>query len=254
MGKKSLRYSAKGNVMRSTLSFLALALVLGLLVRTGLAADDKKDAKKDDKKVEVKHDTPEKMVKKGQLSGKLLSVSESDKTLEIELTYSLPKLNMGEYNALLQSQRDYQVALAKRDFAGARNHLAAAAQHQAKLYTYEKKTKKLKLETIDPEKFIVRAANPPPQFDDKGQPKKYTRKELDELRGPNKSLPGFETDGFSALRSGQTILAYLVKRKEDPKDKERPMPKPKTKEELEEALLANLPQVSMVVILVEPKE
>ena len=32
------------------------------------------------------------------------------------------------------------------------------------------------------------------------------------------------------------------------------MPKPKTKEELEEALLANLPQVSMVVILVEPKE
>jgi hypothetical protein len=241
--------------MRRIPSLTVLALVLGLLARTGLAADDKKDDKKaDTKKDDKKADTPEKMVKQGQLTGQLLSVNETDKTLEVELTYSIPKLNDGEYRAMLQAQVDYQKAIAKRDVNGARNAASAAAQHQAKLYTYEKKTKKLKLTMI--EDVIVRAANPPPQFDDKGQPKKYTKKELDELKGPNKKLPGFETEGLSALRPRQTLALTLVKKKED-KDKEKERPKPNqklTKEEMEEALLANLPEVSMVMILAEPKE
>jgi hypothetical protein len=232
-----MSHSFKGYAMRSKLCGLAILAVFGLLARAGFAADEKKADEKN---------TPEKMIKQGQLTGKIVAVDETKKSLKIQLTYSLPKFNQGEYNGLLQAQRDYQNALARRDANAARNAANAVAQHQAKLYTYEQKTKDIDLQTID--EVVVRAAAPPPAFDDKGQLKKYTKKELDELKGPDKKLPGYTAD-FGSLRNGQVVMVTLVKKKDDKKE---PMVKPKTKEELEEAMLANLPQVSMVIIVTEP--
>jgi hypothetical protein len=227
--------------MRSTICGIALLAILGVLARSSPAADDKK--------ADEKKDTPEKLVKQGQLPGKILAIDETKKSIKFQLTYTIPKLNEGEYRGLLQAQGDYQRALARKDANAARNAANAAAQHQARLYTYEKKTKDLDLQTTD--EVIVRAANPPPAFDDKGAMKKYTKKELDELKGPDKKLPGYTAE-FSSLRSGQMAILYLVKKKDD--GKKEPMPKPKTKEELEEAMLANLPQVNMIVIVSEPKD
>ena len=231
--------------MRSTLGGIVLFSILGLVVQAGFAADEKKDDKKPEPD---KKDTPEKLIKQGQLPGKILSIDETKKSIKFQLSYSLPKLNENEYRAYVQAQVDYARALAKKDLNGVRNAMNSMAQHQRNLYTYEQKTKDLDLQTIDD--VVVRLANPPPAFDDKGHPKKYTKKELDELKGPNKKLPGYEAE-FSSLRGGQTAVLYLVKKKDDKKE---PMPKPKTKEELEEAMLANLPQVSMILIVVEPKD
>jgi hypothetical protein len=46
-------------------------------------------------------------------------------------------------------------------------------------------------------------------FDEKGNPKKYTAKELAELKGPDKSLPGYQSS-IESLRAGQTVQLTLV--------------------------------------------
>jgi hypothetical protein len=83
----------------------------------------------------------------------------------------------------------------------------------------------------------VRLRNPPANFDDKGKPKKYTQKELAELKGPDKKLPGY-TGALEDLKSGQIVTVYLVK-------KAGPLPKGVTAKEIPPEYK---PQVSMIVI------
>src|SRR4051794_16150552 len=54
----------------------------------------------------------------------------------------------------------------------------------------------------------VRLQNPPVDYDDKGNPKKYTKEELKELKGPDPKLPGYTGD-YSYLKKGQVITVYL---------------------------------------------
>lgn len=60
----------------------------------------------------------------------------------------------------------------------------------------------------------IRVMIPPPQFDDKGRPKRYTNKELNELKGEDKKSPGFPgtTDD---LQANALIRVDLVRTKED---------------------------------------
>ena len=53
-----------------------------------------------------------------------------------------------------------------------------------------------------------------PRFDDKGNAirKPYTSKELKELTGPDKSLPGYKAD-VDSLKIGQIVDVYLGKKK-----------------------------------------
>jgi hypothetical protein len=52
----------------------------------------------------------------------------------------------------------------------------------------------------------------PMVFDDKGAPKKLSKKELDELKGPDKSLPGYTAD-ISDVRQDSTVTVYIAKKK-----------------------------------------
>jgi hypothetical protein len=86
----------------------------------------------------------------------------------------------------------------------------------------------------------VRWLRPPEVFDDKGRLKKPTRKELDEMKGPDKTLPGYTAD-LTDLKPGQTVEIHLVKKAGRPKD-------PKDKD-----LVAEYAErVSIVVIAAEP--
>lgn len=60
--------------------------------------------------------------------------------------------------------------------------------------------------------LIVRYAFVPPQFDDKGRPKRLTKKDMDELRGPEKSLPGYAAD-VDSLKPGQMVTLFVGKKK-----------------------------------------
>ncbi len=231
------------------LSGCATLLVFVALVipSYGREDDPKPDKKADQKEVAP---TAEKMLNAGQVSGKIISMDESK--IKVEVTLHIPKIDAGAANALAQAQVEYQNAsLGGGNAAQKAQKMQAAlnkiAQQQQKLYTYEKKTETIELQTV--EKVVVRAAQPPPSFDEKGSPKSYTKKELDDLKGPDKKLPGY-TSEFSSLTEGQTVTISLSKKKED-KSAEKP-PKFKTEEEKHEWVMAHLPKVSMIVITAEP--
>ncbi len=118
------------------------------------------------------------------------------------------------------------------------------AQAEATIYQVATTTKDVEWQATDDVK--VRMLNPPPQFDDKGRVKKYTKKELRELKGDDK-LPGFPGE-FSDIKQDQIIQVTLVKKKDAPR-----APVKKGKDASAEVLGDNLPQISMVMIVAEPK-
>jgi hypothetical protein len=69
----------------------------------------------------------------------------------------------------------------------------------------------VKVMTIDDVK--VRTKNPPVAYDDKGNKKKYTAKELKELKGDSK-LPGYSAE-FNDLKQNQVVEVSLVRKKND---------------------------------------
>jgi hypothetical protein len=76
------------------------------------------------------------------------------------------------------------------------------------------KTVDIEWQSIDDVK--VRMLNPPPKFDDKGRIKRYTRKELQELKGDDKKTPGYPAE-FSDLKAGQYVQVSLVQKKGAPR-------------------------------------
>ena len=57
----------------------------------------------------------------------------------------------------------------------------------------------------------IRQANPPEAFDDKGRPKKYTVKELKELKGDDLKTPGYPAD-FSDLINQSIVNVTLMQK------------------------------------------
>ncbi len=70
----------------------------------------------------------------------------------------------------------------------------------------------VKVMTIDDVK--IRTKNPPVAYDDKGNKKKYTAKELKELKGDDPRLPGYTAE-FNDLKQNQVVEVSLVRKKSD---------------------------------------
>jgi hypothetical protein len=88
----------------------------------------------------------------------------------------------------------------------------------------------VEFQTKDP--VTVRTMVLPEQFDEKGNPKKYTKQELAELKGKDKSAPGYES-ALEKLEAGQTVKVFLtelpVKKKADDKEKDAAVKDPEKK-------------------------
>ena len=100
-----------------------------------------------------------------------------------------------------------------------------------------KRWQKVQLPVSDDVK--VRRMNLPVDFDDKGKPKRYTQKERDELRGPDKKLPGYMA-ALDDLKPGQFVEVQLVRKAGQPKN-------PKDKD----ALAEYQPQIALIVIITD---
>ena len=61
----------------------------------------------------------------------------------------------------------------------------------------------------------IRQFNPPEAFDDKGRPKKYSTKELKELKGDDLKTPGYPAD-FSDLISQSIVNVTLMQKPQKP--------------------------------------
>jgi hypothetical protein len=231
---------------------LCRATALMVLIFFALPApadDEKKDAKPDPmKEIDKKEaEKTEKRTKNGVLRGRILSVDESKNVIDLELHIPVPRINEGAANALAQAQVNLQAAMIKRDAQGVANAQRSIAAESMKLYKLEDVKRKIQVSPVEDVK--VRLANPPPQFDEKGKPKKYTKKELDEMKGPDPKLPGYQAD-FGDLKADQYVEVTLVKKKDAPKGTGTTKPSGKKDKEGENDPLAHLtPEVSMIIIL-----
>ena len=228
------------------------ALLLALMVLPAFAADDKDkdkkdpapDVKKDADKDKKEEPVAEKPIKVGAVSGKLTEVNESAKSIKLEITTQVSKPNYGEIQALQSCQIQLAQAAARRDYNSVANLEQQMLQHKLHLTTVEKKTSTVDYMTTDDLK--VRLMEPPPAFDDKGNVKKRTAKELRELKGdpkdPDYHLPGYP-GSFTDLHQGSQVIVTLVKKREAHHTEPKPADAdPDAKQE-------NVPQASMIEIL-----
>jgi hypothetical protein len=239
----------------------ALAVVLGfslpLVAQDAKKPDaDKKadDTKPDDKKKDDDKDKKDKLLPAGTLQGKITKLDADKKTMSVEVTIYFQKLNTDEYKGMLDAQSRYNQAFLKRpvDVNGAAQAQRDYVTHYGKLYSIDKKTQELDLQIIDDAK--IRVSNPPIAFDDDGKVKKYTKAQLDKLKGDPK-LPGYPAD-FDALATGEMVQVQLVKKKDAKPMNPNPNPNPgaggaaKPKEVVgDDALADHLPLVQMVVVI-----
>ena len=89
------------------------------------------------------------------------------------------------------------------------------AQHQSKLYTVKTKSQEFAINSA--EEMKVRLNGPKSTFDDMGNVKKYTAKELKELRGKD----GYFDGEFADLTTGQQVAVTVLLPKVAPKPKNK---------------------------------
>jgi hypothetical protein len=223
--------------MRRVLTGAVLLGLLGLFINTGLVAQEKKD---EPKKEEPKKEDPYKVV--ATLQGKIVNIEESKHGIKLSVPKQVP--NQAAYQALADAQRRLQDAIRRNDRNAAINAQRDIAKHQSELMKIEWHDEEI--ETIDEVK--VRVANPPPKFDEKGNIVKYTQKELDELKGPDKKAPGFPGE-FSDLRANQVVVVTMVLKKDLPDIKKL---KAEGKEITPEIQDQFKPKASLIVVAADP--
>jgi hypothetical protein len=156
-------------------------------------------------------------------------------------TARTPQQRAQQMRHLQQQQLQLQQAIARLQLQGATG--GAGKDGAPAGYKYD--TKKQTIEFQAAETVKVRTMVLPEQFDEKGLLKKYTKKELDELKGKDKSAPGYESS-LEKLEVGQKVRVVLA-----PAAK-KPAPKDKDKDKDEEVNDADKRmQVKLIVILEE---
>jgi hypothetical protein len=242
--------------MDRSFRWAALALALGLALPLQ-AADEKKDPKKKDADPADKPKA-EKIASSGNFVGTLTNVSansQKDFTVQIKFKYlavnpqAQANLLRQQQNLLQQQQRIMLIRNPVQRQQEMLKLLAQAQQSPQDLYQVKEYKKDVKLRAAEDMK--VRTLEPPVDYDDKGHVKKYTKKELKELKGPG-NLPGYTAD-FDSLRANQVVRVYLAKKKDAPKKavKKKGKAKDKDKED-DEDKEDDKPEVVMVVVLRDP--
>jgi hypothetical protein len=231
---------------------LRLALLIVAISSTALcgAADEKKDAKKSDP---AEKKALEKLTTSSTIIGKLSRVEGAQRYLTVNVAISIPVPTAASpANTLSLLQLRQQLA-AERSPANRQRLLLQHLQQAGGLgggYTIRTINKEVEIQATDEMK--VRTLLLPVDFDEKGRPKKYTAKEIKELKGPDSKLPGYTAD-FDSLKPEQTVKIYLAKKKEPPVEKGRDKAKDKADKDAD-AASSEKPEAVMVVILDEPKK
>jgi hypothetical protein len=207
--------------------FCLTFLLVGITLPALAAAKDDKPVAKDEKPA-AKEDA-EKWISLGQVAGQLTHMSSGDSgEYTIKVTSQVIEANP-------QGQADYarhQEDLLKRQVQIMRTTNPADRQKQmielireaqkapGNLFKVREVSQDVKVVPADDMK--VRLAYPPPAFDDKGFPKKYTAAELKELRG-TENLPGY-SGSLDDIKTNQIVLVTLARKaaKPDaPKDRDK---------------------------------
>lgn len=217
---------------------------LAALLALSAAPAPADDAKKDDKKPEG-----EKLVNLGKVAGVLTNTGGSEAEYTIRVTIRVPQPNMQAQADLIRKQQ--QIAQRQLQIMGTRNPvqrqqqmiqlLRDAQQMPQNLWTIKEVQKDVKATPADDMK--VRLLHPPEAYDDKGKLKKYTAKELKELKGPD-NLPGY-TGTLDDVKANQLVLVTLARK---PKAADKPKDGDKLDKDKDTPLL-----IRMIVVLGDKK-
>jgi len=204
------------------------------------AADKTKDKKTADKKSKTKPKTeevnPEDKVAYGQVvTGKLKQIdANSQRDFTVTLMLPDPKKIYGVEMWMQQNIVLYQAqqanSLAQQQLSIARATSIQARQQALVQYNNSftqfnvtlaqrqmQLAQKMETEILSPkdyelraaEKIKVRTGSPPTEYDDKGNMKRWSVKDLKNLKKGSK-LPGYPAE-YDALRPNQTVAVYLAK-------------------------------------------
>lgn len=223
--------------MTRWIAILALPVLLlsGSLVEAQKKADPDKDVDKGG----------EKLVKIGSVVGKVVAVYEDKKKIRVQIPVAVP--NPGGLQAVVQAQMAMAQARSPQAAYQAQMQMARAQQGLTKV-----ENKDVEIQATDD--VVVRRSYPKEDFDEKGKPKRYTKKEKLELKGPDKKLPGYMAE-FGDISTEQVIQLTLVRKKGVHAPKAPKRVKGKDKDAVAEAdLMAdNGPMASLIVIVSEPR-
>jgi hypothetical protein len=147
------------------------AVLLLLCLTFSSSFGQDKDKKADDKN--AKADPKEKWIPAGQVVAVLKEVRESDKSVVLSI----------------QTQNSYYSPQARRVVPAKMEDIELLLKDDVK----------------------IRQFNPPEAFDDKGRPKKYSTKELKELKGDDLKTPGYPAD-FSDLINQSIVNVTLMQK------------------------------------------
>jgi hypothetical protein len=214
-------------------ALLSATLLTALAVAVPLRADDKdKKAKEGDKPAAEK--PPDKFVPLGSLVGVVQSTGGSAGGLTLRVTFRYLEPNpQAQQNYLRQAQQlmaRQQQILMNRNPAQRQQQMVQLVRDAERLQLSQKDLFRVKsvdknIEVEVAEETKVRSAQPPQAFDDKGRIKRYTAKELRELKG-NDKLPGFPAE-LADVQVGQTVLVKVARPKTPKGPDAEPEAKPK---------------------------
>lgn len=170
----------------------------------------------------------------------VVAIVEDKKSLRLRVPIRYVRVNAGQVQSYLNAQVSMMQASNAQGVLNAQSQMAQAAAQ-----IYEIATEDREVEWTAADDLKVRMYNPPPQFDDKGRVKRYTPKELRELKG-NDKLPGYPAE-FSDIKSGQIVQVTLLQKKGGA----RPIKRGKDAEA--DVLPDDLPKMTFIMILAEPK-
>lgn len=265
--------------------FGGLLAALALYGSTDALAQKKKDKDKDTTTYPAATDADYKSIQKQkELVGKLVAIDTANLTIRVDYPHQEPNpkykppkganVNVtNQMNQIMKSYNDLQTQYQKAAFGNPKQVAQAQqriAQDMAKLQTQYAQlsaqlakaggavntdpnnqpfitvtnTKDFDLEIM--EKVVYRKLNLPFEYDDMGNVKTYTKEEKEELRGDDKTKPGY-TAKFEEFRAGQDVKLSLTppKKKEKDKDAEE---KPKDKDAPKEPEEVLRPTINMVVM------
>jgi hypothetical protein len=160
-------------------------------------ADDKRPPAKD------KKEAVERLVVGGEISGKLIHWEGTQKYFTVKV--SVPVADPNAIKRLADLQIQYQRQAAGRD----RNGMAATAVEMAKVSMTKNEDHDIDFQAATDMK--VRTLTPM-VYDEKGKPRKLTAKEREELKGPDKRLPGYMAE-VADIRQDSYVTVYLPKAK-----------------------------------------
>lgn len=181
-----------------------IMLVLCLGMGTIFGQDkDKKDKDKDaEKQAANDTGTKEKWNFFSQITVVLKEVRETDKSVVISIQ-----------NQVMNPNAQMQISQASMTMRQA-NTPQARAQAQRALMVAQRAMYTIRMEDVEllmKDDVKIRQLTPPEAFDDKGNKKKYTTKELKELKGDDAKSPGYPAEYSDLVNQSIVTLTLMIK-------------------------------------------